>query len=159
MTSDDTGMPQHVVHRRGHPGRRRDRIAGGQASPQLVGFIRTSRQRSAQRRCGSYGGGQLHHPPTPVKNLAGQASPRFHLHLTPRSSSWLNLVEPRFDELTHKAIGQGAFPCVPDLTTANDRYMQVHNDEPKALTWIAAAESTLTRFRRGPVALSRTLSR
>ena len=71
----------------------------------------------------------------------------------------MNLVEQWFGELTHKAIGQGAFHRVPDLTTANERYMQVHNDEPKPLIWIATAESTLTRFRRGRVALSQTLSR
>ena len=50
--------------------------------------------------------------------------PRFHLHFTPTSSSWLNLVERWFRNLTDKAIRRGSFKCVPDLIAAIERYLQ-----------------------------------
>ena len=84
--------------------------------------------------------------------------PRFHLHFTPTSSSWLNLVERWFRELTDKAIRRGVFHCVPDLITAIEKYMKVHNDEPKPLVWTATAESILTKVRRGRVALNQAVS-
>jgi transposase len=84
--------------------------------------------------------------------------PRFHLHFTATSSSWLNLVERWLRELTDKAIRGGVFHSVPDLIAAIERYMEVHNDEPKPLVWTATAESILTKVRRGRVALSQTVS-
>ena len=84
--------------------------------------------------------------------------PRFHLHFTPTSSSWLNLVERWFRELTDKAIRRGVFHSVPDLIAAIEKYMQVHNDEPKPLVWTATTESILAKVRRGRVALSQTVS-
>ena len=72
-------------------------------------------------------------------------NPRFHLHSTPTSSSWLSLVERWFRELTDKAISRGAFHSVPDLITAIEKYMEVHNDEPNPLLWTATAESLLPR--------------
>ena len=86
-----------------------------------------------------------------------QAHPRFHLHFTPTSSSWLNLVERWFRELTDKAIRRGAFHSVPDLITAIEKYMEVHNNEPKPLVWTATAESILTKVRRGRVALDQAV--
>ena len=84
--------------------------------------------------------------------------PRFHLHFTPTSSSWLNLVERWFRELTDKAIRRGVFHSVPDLITAIEQYMEIHNDEPKPLSWTATAESILTKVRRGGVALNQAVS-
>jgi transposase/transcriptional regulator with XRE-family HTH domain len=84
--------------------------------------------------------------------------PRFHLHFTPTSSSWLNLVERWFRELTDKAIRRGVFHSVPDLITAIEKYMEVHNNEPKPLVWTATAESILTKVRRGRVALNQAVS-
>jgi transposase/transcriptional regulator with XRE-family HTH domain len=84
--------------------------------------------------------------------------PRFHLHFTPTSSSWLNLVERWFRELTDKAIRRGVFHSVPDLIAAIEKYMEVHNDEPKPLVWTATTESILAKVRRGRVALSQTVS-
>jgi hypothetical protein len=55
--------------------------------------------------------------------------PRFHLHYTPTSSSWLNLVEWWFREVTDKAIRRGVFHSVPDLIAAIEEYMSVHNDK------------------------------
>ena len=84
--------------------------------------------------------------------------PRFHLHFTPTSSSWLNLVERWFRELTDKAIRRGVFHSVPDLIAAIEKYMQVHNDEPKPLVWTATTESILAKVRRGRIALNQTVS-
>src|SRR6266542_2854776 len=79
--------------------------------------------------------------------------PRFHLHFTPTSSSWLNLVERWFRELTNKAIRRGVFRSVPELIAAIDEYLQAHNDDPKPFVWTATAESILDKVRRGRVTL------
>jgi transposase len=79
--------------------------------------------------------------------------PRFHLHFTPTSSSWLNLVERWFAGLTDKVIRRGVFHSVPDLVNAIEEYLRVHNDDPKPFVWTATAESILAKVRRGRVAL------
>jgi transposase len=79
--------------------------------------------------------------------------PRFHLHFTPTSSSWLNLVERWFRELTDKAIRRGVFGSVPALITAIEEYLDTHNDDPKAFVWTATAEQILEKVRRGRTAL------
>src|SRR5664280_1471750 len=84
--------------------------------------------------------------------------PRFQLHFTPTPSSWLNLVERWFRDLSGKALRRGVFHSVPDLIAAIEKYMQVHNIEPKAFVWTATAESILTKVRRGRVALNQTVS-
>ena len=80
--------------------------------------------------------------------------PRFHLHFTPTSSSWLNLVERWFRELTEKAIRRGVFHSVPDLITAIEDYLKKTNDNPKPFVWTATAEAILEKVRRGRVALN-----
>ena len=84
--------------------------------------------------------------------------PRFHLHFTPTSSSWLNLVERWFRELTDKALRRGVFHSVPDLIASIEKYMDVHNESPRPFVWTATAESILTKGRRGRVALNQTVS-
>lgn len=79
--------------------------------------------------------------------------PRFHLHFTPTSSSWLNLVERWFRELTEKAIRRGVFHSVPDLITAIEDYLKKTNDHPKPFVWTATADAILEKVRRGRVAL------
>ena len=71
--------------------------------------------------------------------------PRFQLHFTPTSSSWLNLVERWFRDLSGKALRRGVFHSVADLIAAIEKYMHVHNIEPKAFVWTATAESILTK--------------
>ena len=73
---------------------------------------------------------------------------RFHLHFTPTSSSWLNLVERWFRELTDKALRRGSFNSVPDLITAIEEYLDAHNHDPKPFLWTATAESILEKVRR-----------
>jgi len=79
--------------------------------------------------------------------------PRFHLHFTPTSSSWLNMVERWFRDLTDKAIRRGVFPSVPDLIAAIEDYLKAKNADPQPFVWTATAESILEKVRRGRVAL------
>jgi transposase len=78
---------------------------------------------------------------------------RFHLHFTPTSSSWLNLVERWFRELTDKALRRGVFHSVPDLITKIQEHLDAHNDQPKPFVWTAKAEDILAKVQRGRVAL------
>ena len=79
--------------------------------------------------------------------------PRFHLHFTPTSSSWLNLVERFFGKLTDKAIRRGIFHSVPDLIAAIEAYLKATNQDPKPFVWTATADSILEKVRRGRVTL------
>jgi transposase len=80
--------------------------------------------------------------------------PRFHLHFTPTSSSWLNLVEIFFGKLTDKAIRRGVFKSVPDLIDAIDAYLTANNQNPEPFVWTATAEQILAKVRRGRVTLN-----
>ena len=79
--------------------------------------------------------------------------PRFHLHFTPTSSSWINLVERFFGKLTEKAIRRGIFHSVPDLIAAIEAYLKANNDDPQPFIWTATAEQILDKVRRERVAL------
>ncbi len=79
--------------------------------------------------------------------------PRFHLHFTPTSSSWLNMVERWFGKLDDKATRRGVFQSVPDLITAIETYLTTNNTNPKPFIWTATAEQILTKVRRGRVVL------
>jgi len=74
--------------------------------------------------------------------------PRFHLHFTPTSSSWLNLVERWFRELTDKALRRGVFPSVPDLIATIDAFLAAHNEDPKPFVWTASVEAILEKVGR-----------
>jgi transposase len=98
--------------------------------------------------CDNYG---THKHPNVKKWLAQH--PRFHLHFTPTSSSWLNLVERWFRDLTDKAIRRGVFHSVNDLIIAIEDYLKVNNDNPKPFVWTATAEQILAKVARGRVTL------
>ena len=74
--------------------------------------------------------------------------PRFHLHFIPTSSSWLNLVERWFRELTEKAIRRGVFHSVPDLIAAIEAFLAAHNNDPKPFVWTASVDSILAKVGR-----------
>ena len=65
---------------------------------------------------------------------------RFHFHFTPTGSSWLNLVERFFAEITNKRIRRGTFKSVSELTKAIADYIEEHNGRPKAFIWKASTE-------------------
>jgi transposase len=70
---------------------------------------------------------------------------RFHIHFTPTSSSWLNLVERWFGEITNKRIRRGVFKSEPDLIDAITNYIEKHNANPRTYTWTAKAEDILEK--------------
>jgi transposase len=80
---------------------------------------------------------------------------RFHLHFTPTSSSWLNLVERWFREITDKRIRRGVFRSVKELVAAIEDYLAKHNENPKSFTWTAKAEAILKKVRRAREALDK----
>lgn len=79
--------------------------------------------------------------------------PRFHLHFTPTSSSWLNLVERWFRNLTEKALRRGVFHSVPDLIESIQAYLDATNNDPHPFEWTATAADILVKVARGRVAL------
>jgi transposase len=79
--------------------------------------------------------------------------PRFVLHFTPTSSSWLNMVEIFFAKLTDKALRRGIFHSVPDLITAIETYLTAHNTTAQPFTWTATTDQILEKVRRGRVTL------
>ena len=79
--------------------------------------------------------------------------PRFHLHFTPTSSSWLNLVERWFRELTTKRLRRGSFASVPELIAAIEDYIEHNNADPKPFKWTKTADQIIEKVKRGRVAL------
>lgn len=79
--------------------------------------------------------------------------PRFHMHFTPTSASWLNLVERFFGEITRKRIRRGVFHSVVDLQRAINDYLEIHNANPKPFVWTASASAILEKVNRGKQAL------
>jgi transposase len=72
--------------------------------------------------------------------------PRFHLHFTPTSSSWLNLVERWFREITDKRIRHGSFQNVSALIKAIQDYLENHNQNPKIFVWSAPVVRILSKI-------------
>jgi transposase len=79
--------------------------------------------------------------------------PRFHMHFTPTSASWLNLIERWFAEITNKRIRRGVFKSVRALQDAIYAYIAAHNENPKSFTWTAKADAILEKYRRAVAAL------
>ena len=80
---------------------------------------------------------------------------RFHIHFTPTSSSWLNLVERWFREITDKQIRRGVFTSVDQLTATIEAYIKSHNENPRSFVWTAKAEDILEKVRRAKAALDK----
>ncbi len=79
--------------------------------------------------------------------------PRFHLHFIPTSSSWLNLVERWFREITDKRIRRGIFRSVPELITAIQEYLNNHNQNPKVFVWTASVDRIMAKIAKCKEAL------
>jgi transposase len=71
--------------------------------------------------------------------------PRYVVHFTPTSASWLNQVERFFSEITDKRIRRGVFKSVANLEQAISDYLTHHNSEPKPFKWTASADLILRR--------------
>jgi transposase len=74
--------------------------------------------------------------------------PRFVCHFVPTSSSWLNLVERWFRELTDKALRRGSFVSVPDLKQAIDAFLRAWNQNPKPFIWTASVGEIIEKIQR-----------
>ena len=74
--------------------------------------------------------------------------PRLHLHFTPTSSSWLNLIERWFGEITRKQIRRGTFHSVPELVAAIDNYIHANNQDPKPFIWTKTAAAIIEKIER-----------
>jgi transposase len=74
--------------------------------------------------------------------------PRFKPHFIPTSSSWLNLVERWFAELTQKAVRRGTFRSVPDLQKAIQEFTDAWNDTPRPFVWTASVESIMNKIEK-----------
>ncbi len=73
--------------------------------------------------------------------------PRFHLHFTPTSSSWLNMVERWFREITDKRIRRGSFRSVRELIRAIGDYIAANNQNPRIFTWRASFDKIMAKLR------------
>lgn len=94
-----------------------------------------------------------HSTPDIAKWLAHKDRRRWHLHYTPTSSSWLNLVERWFKELTDKRLRRGTFCSVTELTEAITTWATHWNLDPKPFIWKATAEDIITKVQRGRATL------
>ena len=74
--------------------------------------------------------------------------PRFVCHFIPTSSSWLNLVERWFEELSEKAIRRGSFVSVAELQAVIDRFLEAWNQNPKPFIWTAKVEDIMKKLER-----------
>ena len=80
--------------------------------------------------------------------------PRFHMHFTPTSASWLNMVERFFRDITVNRLRRGVFTSVPELVTAIDEYIAHHNTKPKPFIWTKSAADILQKVIRANSRLS-----
>jgi transposase len=83
--------------------------------------------------------------------------PRFVCHFVPTSSSWLNLVERWFGELTSKRIRRGSFGSVDDLKLAIDEFLNAWNEKPKPFVWTATVDSIVAKLSRCRQTLEKVL--
>ena len=74
--------------------------------------------------------------------------PRFHLHFTPTSASWLNQIERWFAEITNKRIRRGSYRSTRQLVQAIEDYLTVYNDDPKPFIWTKSADDILESLKR-----------
>ena len=80
--------------------------------------------------------------------------PRFNMHFTPTSASWLNMVERFFRDITTDRLRRGVFTSVAELESAIDEYVAHHNTNPKPYIWTKSARDILQKVIRANSRLS-----
>jgi transposase len=90
---------------------------------------------------------------TPAVKRWLKANPRIHLHFTPTSASWLNMVERFFAEITRNRIRRGAFKSVAELKQAIMQYLEKHNAAPRPFVWTKSVSQILQKVDRAKQAL------
>jgi transposase len=83
---------------------------------------------------------------------------RFHMHFTPTSASWLNMIERFFRDLTQNRLKRGVFRDLEELIMAVESYIDRHNLSPKPFIWTASANDILQKVTRARKALNNTRS-
>ena len=78
------------------------------------------------------------------------------MHFTPTSSSWLNLVERWFREITQKRLRRGTFRSVRELIQAIVQYVEAHNEQAQGMFWKALPAEILAKVRRARAILDKT---
>ena len=81
-----------------------------------------------------------------VDNYGTHKHPRFHLHFIPTSSSWLNMVERWFREITDKRLRRGTFESERALIQTIMEYIDNHNQNPKAFVWTASQDVIMKKI-------------
>jgi len=99
--------------------------------------------------CGNYA---THKHPKVKEWLAKH--PRIHVHFTPTSASWLNMVERFFRDITTERSRNGVFRSVPELIAAINEYIGLHNKNPKPFIWTAKGHDILAKVIRANSRLS-----
>src|SRR5439155_6726546 len=107
----------------------------------------------ARRKANSFDRRQLRDPQTPKSTDGFSRHPRFHIYFTPTSSSWLNMVERFFRDLTQNRLRRGVFRDVEDLIMAIGDYIDKHNSNPKPFVWTAKASDILEKVKRARATL------
>jgi transposase len=99
------------------------------------------------------------HKAEPIRTwLAHPKRSRWHLHFTPTSSSWLNLVEGWFAQLTERRLKKGTFSSFDELCQAIEVWAEHWNDDPKPFVWKKPAQEIIAKVRRGRSALASVTS-
>ena len=99
-----------------------------------------------------------HKAPEITEWLAHPKRARWHLHFTPTSSSWLNLVEGWFHLLTERRLRRGTFSSVDELIEGIGLWAEHWNDDPKPFVWQKTANEIIAKVRRGRTALTEAKS-
>ncbi|MGH9258536.1 MAG: transposase, partial [Acidimicrobiales bacterium] len=99
-----------------------------------------------------------HKAPEVTKWLEHPKRRRWHLHFTPTSSSWLNLVEGWFGLLTERRLRRGVFNSVDALVDAIEIWAEHWNDDPKPFVWRKTADKIIEKVRHGRAALTEAKS-
>jgi transposase len=95
-----------------------------------------------------------HKAPEVARWLAHPKRARWHLHFTPTSSSWLNLVEGWFNLLTQRRLRRGTFSSVDVLVEGIETWAEHWNDDPQPFVWTKPAKEIITKIKRGRAALT-----
>ncbi len=96
------------------------------------------------------------HKSAPVRNwLAHPKRARWHLHFTPTSASWLNLIEGWFSVLTRRALLDASSTSVAELESAIELWASHWNDDPQPFAWTKTVDDIITKVKRGRATLDR----
>jgi hypothetical protein len=83
--------------------------------------------------------------------------PRFHVHFTPTSASWLNQLKRWFATLTQRCVGRGSHCCTRELEQALHKYIEINNAAPRPFVWTKSVDQILAGIKRFCMRISDSL--